>query len=245
LFLLIALGIAPLAAAAVSAPMVREVYLCDFNEGKDMGDLMSARDFYLKQMEKSGQEPNTAFVWTPFKANAGFDFVWANNSDNLMEFARDSDAFNDSKEGQAAMDRFNTVATCTSHLSMRRQTFQAEGDLNPGPNGAVISSFACNYRDGHGPDDLEDLANHVSDVASAVPVADGAVGYVSVPGIGSGPNSADVIFYSVSGSLEKWAARNAAFQGSDGAPSLMRHLQTIVDCNGALFYGQRVVPPLE
>ena len=239
----IAIAAAPLAVAADA--MVREVYLCSFNDGKDMGDLMSARDFYLKQMEKAGQEPNMAFVWTPYKANTSWDFVWANNNDSMMDFAATSDAFMDSPEGQATMDRFNTVATCTSHLAMRRQTFQAEGDLNPGPNGAVISAFACNYRHGHGPDGLEDLIGHVSEVAGGIDLADGAAGYVSVPGMGAGPNTPDLLLYSVSGSLEKWAARGAAFQASEGAPALMRHLNTVVDCNGALFYGQRVVPPLE
>ncbi len=243
LFLLIGFGLAPLASAA--EPMVREVYLCSFNDGKDMGDLMSARDFYLKQMEKGGQEPNEAYVWTPYKGNTGFDFVWANNNDNIMDFARDSDTFNNSAEGQATMDRFNTVATCDSHLAMRRQTFQADGELNPSPSGAVISAFACRYRRGHGPDDLEDLVGHVSEVLGGIDLADGAAGYVSVPGVGSGPNTPDLLFYGVNGSLEKWAARGAAFQASADSPSLMRHLQTVVDCNGSLFYGQRVVPPLE
>lgn len=244
LFLMTALAIAPLASAA-DAPMVREVFLCDFNDGKDMGDLMSARDFYLKQMEKAGLEVNAAYVWTPYKAGTGFDFVWANNNDSLMAFARGSDAFNASAEGQAAMDRFESVATCSSHLSNRQQTFQAEGELNPGPNGAVINAFACNYRRGHGPDDLGDLVGHVSEVVGSLDLTDGAVGYVSVPGVGAGPDAPDVLFYGVNGSLENWAARSMAFQASPDSASLIRHLNTITDCNAALFYGQRVVPPLE
>ena len=81
------LAISPLAAAA-DAPMVRDVFACTFNDGKDMGDLMAARDFYLKQMEKAGQEPAMAFVWTPIKANVAVDFFWANNNENLMDYAR-------------------------------------------------------------------------------------------------------------------------------------------------------------
>ena len=46
-------------AQAMDAPIVREIYTCSFNEGKDMNDLMAARDFYLKQMEKAGQDPGT------------------------------------------------------------------------------------------------------------------------------------------------------------------------------------------
>lgn len=243
-FLLAGLAIPPLASAA-DAPMIREVYACNFNDGKDMGDLMAARDFYLKQMEKGGQEAATAFVWTPYKSAMNVDLLWANNHANMMEFARRADAYNESAEGRASMERFDSVVTCQSNLVMRRQTYQAEGELNPGANGAVINLFACNYRRGHGPEDLEDLVNHVSDVAGSIALADGAVGYVSVPGVGSGQNVADVIFYGVNGSVENWAARSAAFQAAAGAPSLMRHLQTILECSGSLFYGQRVVPPLE
>jgi hypothetical protein len=243
-FLLAALVMAPLASAA-DAPMVREIYSCNFNDGKDMDDLMSARDYYLNQMEKADQEPATAFVWTPFKAATSFDFLWANNNDNLMDYARRGDAFNASAEGQASMERFNSVATCTSSLAVRRQMFQAEGELNDGSGGAVIQTFACDYRRGHGPDDLEDLVNHVSEVVGSVDIADGALGFVSVPGVGASANSADLYFYNVNGSLEKWAARSEAFQAAPGTPALMRHLQTVVDCGSALFTGQRVVPPLE
>ncbi len=244
LLFLTALAAAPLASAA-AAPMVREIYSCNFNDGKDMGDLMAARDYYLNQMEKAGQEPATAFVWTPFKASTSFDFLWANNNDSLMDYARRGDAFNASAEGQASMERFNSVATCTSSLAMRRQMFQAEGELNAGPGGAIIQAFACDYRRGHGPGDLEDLVNHVSSVVGSVDIADGAMGFVSVPGVGAPPSSADLYFYNVNASLEKWAARSEAFQAAPGTPSLIRHLQTVVECGSALFVGQRVVPPLE
>jgi len=236
--------LAPVAWAA-DAPIVREIYTCSFNDGKDMDDLMSARDYYINQMGKADQDPSMAFVWTPYKASVGFDFLWANNSENMMAFAEGADAFNESPEGVAAMDRFNTVASCTSSLAMRRQTYQAEGELTPGSNGALINAFACNYRHGRGPDDLGDLVDHVSRVLGSLDLEDGSSGYISVPSVGAGPDSADFYFYGVHSSLTNWAARTATLQASQDAPSLIRHLQTIAECSGVLFHGQRVVPPLE
>lgn len=91
--------------------MIRDTYTRNFNDGKDMGDLMAARDYYLKQMEKAGLEASDAYVWTPFKAAAGFDFLWANNHENIMAYAESTDAFNASVEAAAAMERFESVAT--------------------------------------------------------------------------------------------------------------------------------------
>ncbi len=230
---------------AADAPIVREIFTCNFNDGKDMDDLMSVRDFYLKQMEKAGQEAAMAYVWTPYKAPVDFDFLWANNQGSLLDYAKTADAFNESAEGQATTERFDTVATCTSSLAMRRQNFQADGELSTGSSGAVLNAFACDYRRGHGPEDLDDLVGHLSGVINSLDLNDGASGYVSVPTVGAGPNTADVYFYGVNGSMESWARRNMAFQAAPEYPSLMRHLQTVVDCNNALFFGQRVVPPLE
>ena len=119
------LALIPIEAGAQPAgtDIVREIYTCNFNEGKGMSDLMAARDFYLKQMEKAGLKTSQAFVWTPYKAAVGFDFLWANNYADLMTFAREADAYDRSPEGRAADARFATVATCTSLLANRRQFF--------------------------------------------------------------------------------------------------------------------------
>ena len=237
-------GIAPIAMAA-DEPIVREIYACSFNEGKDMGDLMAARDFYLKQMEKAGLDAAVAFVWTPYKAAAGFDFLWANNQASVLEFATSSDAYLESPEGQAAAARFDSVASCSSYLAMRRQLYQAEGEMTLGSNGAVINTLACNYRSGRGPDDLIDLNSHITEVMDSLDLDGGGAGYVSVPSVGSGPNTRDVYFYGVASSTEAWARRNMALQASPGAASLGRHFGAMLECSSALFFGQRVVPPLE
>jgi hypothetical protein len=233
-------------AQAADAPIVREIYTCNFNDGKDLDDLMAARDFYLKQMDKAGQQPSEAFVWTPYKAAVEFDFLWANNSADLVAFGRTADAFNNSVEGQASMDRFNQVATCTSSLAMRRQFFQAPGEFSGDPaSPQIIGAAACDLQRGTTQEDIDDLLRHLGDVLGTLNRQDGFVAFASQPTTGAGPNTRDLYLYGVQGTVEDWAARSIAIQASAGGPSLSRHFNNVVDCDQALFFGQRVVPKAE
>lgn len=231
---------------AAEPPIVRETFVCNFNQGQDMDDLMSARDFYLTQVEKLGLDPRQHFVWTPFKVDVDFDFIWAANFPDLVTFGRESDQFMNSAEGRAAQERFDRVATCSSSLSQRWQLYQAPGEFSGDPGSpAVIGTFACNYRAGQGPDDLGDFMNHATDVVSGLNREDGYVAYAAVPMTGAGPNTRDVYFYGVQGTLEDWAERSVAIQTSEAGASLQRHLNTIFDCSSGLFFGQQVVPKPE
>jgi hypothetical protein len=87
--------------------------------------------------------------------------------------------------------------------------------------------------------------NHAASAVSGLNREDGYVAYAGVPMTGAGPNSADVYLYGVQGTLEDWAERSVAIQNSEAGASLVRHLNTIFDCNSALFFGQRVVPKPE
>ncbi len=244
LLLLVCCGFATTVSAA-DAPIVREVYVCNLNDGKDMDDLMAARDFYLKQMEKGGQEANTAFVWTPLKAFVDFDFLWFNNSPDLVTYGRQLDTFLGSAEGQASMDRFNSVATCQSGLAMRRQFFQAPGEFSGDPDsGAIISSARCNFREGHGQDDVDDLLDHAAQVLGSLGLENGMLAFATQP-ITQGANSPDLFLYTVQGTMEDWASTNMGIQASPGGPSLGRHFNTILDCRQSLFAGQQVVSPPE
>ena len=47
---LLTLGGVAAGASAADAPMVREVFACNFNQGQDMDDLMSVRDNFVRQL---------------------------------------------------------------------------------------------------------------------------------------------------------------------------------------------------
>jgi hypothetical protein len=198
-------------------------------------------------MEKAGQTANEAFVWTPNKANVDFDFLWANNSPDLVAFGQGADAFNNSAEGAAAMERFNTVAECSSTVSIRNQFYQAPGEFsgNHPPEPVIVNAYACNLRAGSTPDDIEDLLGHLTSTLGSLGLSDGMAAYAAQPMAGGGPNSADIYLYGVQGSMEDWAVRTTALQGSADGPSLGRHFNAVLDCNQALFFAQRVVPPAE
>lgn len=243
LLTLVAMGLAANVQAA-DAPIVREVFSCNFNSGQDMDDLYSARDFYVRQMEKLGQDPGEHFVWTPFKAgDFGADFLWFANSPDLVTWGRNSDTYLGSAEGQAAAARFDQVATCTSTLAMRRQFYQGAGEFSGGPP-AVVNSSACNYQHGHGPEDLPDLLGHITREIDALGRSDGFIGFVATPTAGSA-NPPDLFLTGVQGSLEDWASRSVALQTAPGGASLGRHFNTILDCSQRLFMGERVVPAPE
>lgn len=245
---LLALAGVLLSASALAAepPIIRETFTCNFNQGQDMDDLMAARDFYLNQMEKLGMDPRQHFVWTPYKVAVDFDFLWAVNFPDLVTFGRESDRYLASAEGRAAEERFDRVATCSSSLSQRWQVYQGPGEFSGDPGSpGVIGTFACNYRHGHGPDDLGDFMNHAADVVGSVDREDGYVAFAAVPMAGAGPNTRDVYFYGVQGTLEDWAERSVAIQTSEGGASLRRHLDTLFDCSSGLFFAQRVIPKPE
>lgn len=243
LSLLLALIPAGALAQAASPEIVREIFTCGFKDGKNMSDLMAARDFYVKQMQKAGMPLRNAFLWTPFKAAVDFDFLWAVDYPDMMTFAKESDAYLESAEGRAADERFTTVATCTSLLATRREFFAAGGEVNLDPGrGAVINAGACNYRRGHGEDDLDDLVGHLGAVMTDAGLADGSFGYVSVPAIGGGPQTSDFYVYGLHPNLEAWAARGRAMNAAEGIGALRRHFRTIAQCRTGLFFGRQVVP---
>ena len=225
---------------AADAPMVREVFACNFKKGKDMDDLMAARDFFVRQTAKMDVGEQEHFVWTPYKVNTPYDFLWFSNSPDLVSFGKDSDTFNNSPEGQAAQARFDQVADCTSAIAMRRQIFATEGGFSGGPP-AIINSSACKIRKGVDETDLEDLWNHINGVLTGLKLKNGLLGFVSVPMVAS-PNSPDLYLYGVQGSMEDWATTQVALASSPAGPNLRRHFNLKLDCSASLWFGQRVVP---
>ena len=73
-------------AAEAQPPGLLESFLCNFNDGQDMDDLLSARDYYLRQAEKAGITPEPAYVWTLFKGDLDFELIWHNVHANLAAF---------------------------------------------------------------------------------------------------------------------------------------------------------------
>mgnify|MGYP000067032695 CR=1 FL=1 len=219
---------------------IREIYVCNFLKGKNIDDVMSARDYYLKQAKKAGIATPDAFVWTPYKSSLDYDVLWFNNYKDLMEFGTQADAFNSSSAMTSVIERFNSVMSCKSSLASRETIF-AGGDSPVANPPAIISSNACMMKAGVQPDNMNDLKAHIKGVLGSIPGYKNSLLFMSTP-MTPGSNSPDVFLYGVHDNVSAWAAKRAAFLKSDGGAMLGRHFQSTLDCTASLWVGQQVVP---
>ena len=228
---------------ALAQGNIRESFACNFNDGQNMDDLMSARDFYLEQAKKAGIDPPVAFVWTPLKvADQAFDLLWFNNHADLAAFAMATDADVASPEMAAVLERFNSVVDCTSSISAHTMVYDGgEAPVTTPP--AFIDAYACHFASGMGVADLDDMWKHHRIALNGLGIFTDMAVYTSVP-ITSGPHSADIYIYGVHDTASAWAARKAALASTDIGQSLGKHVNSVLDCDMALFHGQRIVSPV-
>ena len=222
---------------------VREVFICNYLDGKDMGDMMSARDYYLKQAKKSGIDVPNSFVWTPYKTSSSTsDLLWFSNYENLAAFAATADAQAASPEMTAVQARFDSVVKCNTAIGTRNLIFDG-GELDVTPP-AIITSNACNLKPGVGAAELKDLWGHVRATMGGMDEHKNGVFYSYTP-ITTSSTTPDLFLYGVSDTVTDWANKRAAFAASQAGPSLGRHFQALMECNNSLWMGQQVVPPQE
>lgn len=233
----IVMTISALAQAAETGP-VREVYTCNFKDGADMDDLMSARDFYVKQMDKAGIEPDPAFVWTPIAGTPDWDFIWFNNIANMNSFGQGFDKYDASPEGQAAAARFNSIARCNMSLSTHQQFF--DGGEFGATERAVVASSACRLRHGQTMENVQDLISHLKGVLGQSDLHKSFLAYMNVPIVST--TDMDLFLYGVHENMADYAARATEISTSDSWGMLRRHFAQVLDCRASLWWGQPVVP---
>jgi hypothetical protein len=97
-----------------------ETFVCSINEGSDMDDVRSAASFWQEQMSKIESEAldkYEGFLVTPFRGTRpGLDFAWIGTSPDWLTMVEGGIAYYDSKEGQAADQRFQRVSSCQNAL---------------------------------------------------------------------------------------------------------------------------------
>lgn len=240
---LMALGLAfsGVAAQAADAPasVVLESFACNYHDGKDIDDLLAARDYMVKQADKAGVSLAPSYVWSQFKGGPGLDHIWFTVHESLNAFAAESEAFGSAPELAGVNARFGTVASCESNIAMARPIFQgSEAEPPGGP--AFISSNACMFRPGADASSLGDLENHINGVLGGISAYNSTT-VISATPFTSGPNSADLYIFAINENQSAWAAGVTAFQASAGGPGLGRHFDSVLDCDTALWFSQQVV----
>ena len=205
---------------------VRETFACNFYDGKDMDDLMSARDFYLKQAQKAGFKTPNAFVWTPFKGDFKHDFLWFNDHADLQAFASATDVAQTTPEMAVVQARFDSIADCSSGLTLRRRVYDGgEAPVTTPP--AFIVASACKLNHGVRIADLGDLWGHVTSVLDTLGKHKAFHFYVGTP-YRANSSSHDLFMHRVNDSASAWAARVEALDSSTAGQALGRHFNSLL-----------------
>lgn len=219
-------------------PGVLAAFACNFKDGKDMDDLRSVRDYYLREAEKAGVPTPEAYVWTRFKGGVPFDHIWFDLHADLADFAASSEAWRNGDMSKVDA-RFDELETCEANIATVRPIFMG-GEAAPGSDSTFISSNACTLRHGVGPDDLADLEGHINGVLSGLDQFNSTAIFAATP-VSDGTNRADVFIFGVNPSPSAWAASIAALNGAPGGPALGRHFNATLDCATSLWFAEQVV----
>ena len=222
------------------APGIAEAFFCNYNSGKDRGDLLAARDYYVRQAAKAGIAVEPAFLWTPFKGNADIDFLWMAVHENLKAFGAATDAGMTAEAMSGVNARFDSVATCQSNIGAMRTVREADiSNLEPP---ALISAMACSVKGQMSQGDVMDMRAHINDVLGGLPSYKGVPMYSIAP-ITTSPQSPDVFLFTVHENVGSWANRTAELRGSNAGQSLRRHFDATMDCHPSLWFGEQIVTP--
>ncbi|MEM9620400.1 MAG: hypothetical protein AAF993_02045 [Pseudomonadota bacterium] len=230
-------------AQEAAPPAVVETFTCSYNPGQDEDDLMSARDYYVKQAEKAGVTLGPAYTWSLLKGDVNFDFVWLAPHQNFSAFAAAFDA----EAGASALAdvpaRFDAVADCRAGLGTIHALHVEEG-ASASPS--FITSNACRLHEGMGAEQMRDLGGHISAVMAELGDAAPQATYAIAPTT-RGPNMPDMVIFSVNESATSYAEFVAQLYGTDAGQRLIRHFNMLGNCGNAMWAGQQVIegPPAE
>lgn len=242
LLLLLALGNTAQADshAAPPPPAILEAFLCNYNDGKDLDDLMSARDFYLKQGEKAGIALPPAYVWSLIKGDGQYELLWFNVHDNLKAYGAATDAYA-AADMAAADDRFDTVASCTSNIATVNQFFEREVEPVEGDDTVVVSSSACQFRHGVGAAHVPDLTGHIAGVLGEMGDNAPTGVFMADPITGGGPVQIDRFIFNVNDDMSSWSNFVSSLVTSEAGQRLGRHFNMVFNCTASLWAAQQVV----
>jgi hypothetical protein len=229
------------AAEMPPAPGILDSYQCTYNPGKNINDLMAARDFYVKQTSKGEYKAPAAYIWELEKGNTPVDVVWFDLHENLSAYAASADAASGSTELAAANARFETVITCQAGLGSV-QTIQQRGELDPDAGPAFVSSSACMVKHGYSEQDVADLVQHIAGVAAEMGDKAPSASYIATP-ITSGPDTPDLYVFSVNPNVTAWSQFVAELTTTPAGQMLGRHFNKVLDCSMSMWTGQWAIAP--
>lgn len=230
---------------AADSPAVVEGFGCNFLEGKGINDLNKAIDYYKTQIAKIDSpelQKMGSVVWIPYRGNVAVDLVWINNNMTLNDWGKSTVAFESSKEGQAAQQKFDEVADCVgSSLETSEVMFSTDKELAD-DDGVLIEAYRCHLRPG------KTIADSDAAIAEWRPVFEKAIKATNVASLvfrrlpiisGSG---FDLSYVAVWDDAVTYAMANSAFLSNPANTRSGELFAAAHSCESAMFKGRIVVP---
>jgi hypothetical protein len=223
--------------SAAEAVSIREAHVCNYINGADRDDLMSARDVLVKQMAKLDTKWNS-FLWTPLSGTADIDFIWFDVYENLSAWGAVSDKFITSGAGEVVATAFEKIVKCSSSLSSSQQFYTGSGQVGSNPP-VTITASSCKLRHGQTMTQVQDLLTHIKVALPQTGAHEDFAGYINVPLATQA--DVDVRFFGVYNSVSDYAAGVMAIGSTEAGQMLGRHFEQVLDCRASLWLGERII----
>jgi hypothetical protein len=124
-----------------------ELFACNFNDGKDMGDLERVNRRWNEWMDENNADYYAAWLLTPYfyGAEQDFDVVWMGAHTNGKVMGEDTHKW--ITEGGPVSDAFNDVISCSAHVGLSSAMYKApSGQVTPASS--IISMMDCEMNEG-------------------------------------------------------------------------------------------------
>jgi hypothetical protein len=95
-----------------------EFWGCQFNEGKDMADLMAWTEEWTDVIDALPDDGYNAWVMTPMFSStmSAVDFLWVGAWPDYKNMGAGFDGFFNGEEGSASFAKFVEISTCEQHV---------------------------------------------------------------------------------------------------------------------------------
>jgi hypothetical protein len=182
-------------------------------------------------------------IWEPFRGNVSVDFVWFNGPMTLNEWGRATDAYDNSKIGQAIEARFAKVADCRGSGLSVTQELSNTGKEFADDGGVVIESYRCTLHDGKTMGDSDAAIKAWKPVFEKAAKATDSASFVGrrIPMISG--TGYDLYYYAVWDDATAYAKATSVFTADAGSARSDRLFSAAHKCDSALFKARIVARP--
>jgi hypothetical protein len=228
----------PTSVKAVEPLRPFEFWACNYKDGKDKQDLLAARDYAAAQAKRAKMAPINTFLWNLAKGDRSIDFLWMRSHATYADWASYTDTAGTHPDMAKVAGRFDAVADCYAGMAATRRLHA--GSAIDNPDRYVISSLACRTKPDVTAEGLNDLETYIAEhrdlMGDAAPLYTAAYRTNT-----SGPRTPHWVLFDLHNSFGARVTYHLNATQHPGTERLNRHMDMKVECDPALWIGQRVI----